>query len=107
MGDKADECVKVVVRVRPLSRKEKQDGHEANTKADPARGTIIVENPKGDDGEPPKSFTFDFVFGADTQQKGLYDKAAARTFYTCHPCVSASNATRLGTRFIALPFGGG
>ena len=76
MADKG-ECVKVVVRVRPLSRKEKQDGHEANTKADESRGTIIVENPKGDDGEPPKSFTFDFVFGADTQQKGLYDKAAA------------------------------
>ena len=77
MGDKADECVKVVVRVRPLSRKEKQDGHEANTKADPARGTIIVENPKGDEGEPPKSFTFDHVFGPDITQKGLYDKAAA------------------------------
>ena len=76
-GAKSDECVKVVVRVRPLSRKEKQDGHEANTKADESRGTIIVENPKGDDGEPPKSFTFDHVFGPDITQKGLYDKAAA------------------------------
>lgn len=25
---KADECVKVVVRIRPLSRKELQDGHK-------------------------------------------------------------------------------
>lgn len=26
---KSDECVKVVVRIRPLSRKELQDGHKA------------------------------------------------------------------------------
>ena len=44
----ADECVKVVVRVRPLSRKEQQDGHAATTVADEATGTITSSNPKAD-----------------------------------------------------------
>ena len=47
-GDDADfvpkkkegECVKVVVRVRPLSRKEIQDGHDEATKADEDSGRI-------------------------------------------------------------------
>ena len=35
---KEGECVKVVVRVRPLSRKEIQDGHDEATKADEDSG---------------------------------------------------------------------
>ena len=37
---KEGECVKVVVRVRPLSRKEIQDGHDEATKADEDSGRI-------------------------------------------------------------------
>ena len=72
-----DECVKVVVRIRPLSRKEKQDGHQANTTANEKNGQIVVENPKGDEGEPPKTFTFDHVFSDTCTQKQVYEKTAA------------------------------
>ena len=52
-----DESVKVVVRVRPLSRKEQQDGHLATTVADEDQGTITCNNPKSDIADPPKVFT--------------------------------------------------
>lgn len=71
------ESVKVVVRVRPLSRKENQDGHEAVTVADETRGTITCTNPKADEGDPPKSFTFDAVFGCNCTQRSIYDKCGA------------------------------
>lgn len=72
-----DESVKVVVRVRPLSRKEVQDGHEECTFADESKGVITVHNPKGDTGDPPKSFTFDAVFNPKTSQRQLYDVCSA------------------------------
>lgn len=72
-----DESVKVVVRVRPLSRKEIQDGHEACTVADESRGIVTVANPRGDEGDPPKTFTFDAVFDPDVTQRKLYDVCSA------------------------------
>ena len=43
---KEGECVKVVVRVRPLSKKEIQDGHAEATKADEDSGRITCQNPQ-------------------------------------------------------------
>lgn len=71
------ESVKVVVRVRPLSRKEQQDGHLATTVADEDQGTITCNNPKSDVADPPKVFTFDAVFATDCNQKSIYDKCGA------------------------------
>ena len=84
-GDDADfvpkkkegECVKVVVRVRPLSRKEIQDGHDEATKADEDSGRITCQNPKADADEPPKTFTFDAVFAPSITQRKLYDVCSA------------------------------
>jgi len=70
---KAEECVKVVVRIRPISSKEKQDGREVTVTANEGRGDIIVRNPKLDDREEPKTFTFDAVFGPNCTQKSVYD----------------------------------
>ena len=36
-----------------------------------------MRNPRADDREPPKSFTFDAVFGADAIQRNIYDICAA------------------------------
>jgi len=83
-GDsKKDEAVKVVVRVRPLSRKEIQDGHQAVAIADEERGMITVQNPKGDADDPPKSFTFDSVFGPNVTQRHIYDVCAANVVEGC------------------------
>ena len=72
-----DESVKVVVRVRPLSRKEQQDGHVATTSADESTGSITCASPKTDASDPPKYFTFDAVFAANCKQKSIYDKCGA------------------------------
>ena len=39
-------------------------------------GTITVKNPNGAPGEPPKSFTFDNVFGPNCQQVDVYNTVA-------------------------------
>ena len=72
-----DETVKVVVRVRPLSRKEIQDGHTACTFAEEESGVVRVQNPKADASDPAKSFTFDAVFSVDVSQRKLYETCSA------------------------------
>ena len=103
---KEGECVKVVVRVRPLSKKEIQDGHDEATQADEDAGAhrgvftpsprlvsrredgfgprqsdhagrITCRNPKADADEPPKTFTFDAVFAPTITQRKLYDVCSA------------------------------
>lgn len=67
--------VKVVVRCRPLNQKEKMMGHKQSVTVDEIRGTITVnklETPQ----EPPKTFTFDTVFGPDSKQLDVYNLTA-------------------------------
>uniref|UniRef100_A0A672GCR1 Kinesin-like protein n=1 Tax=Salarias fasciatus TaxID=181472 RepID=A0A672GCR1_SALFA len=67
--------VKVVVRCRPLNQKEKTMGHKQAVVVDEIRGTITVnklETPQ----EPPKTFTFDTVFGPDSKQLDVYNLTA-------------------------------
>lgn len=47
------------------------------TEAFPDRGLIVVKNPKANESEPPKNFTFDAVFSATVTQKQIYDTCAA------------------------------
>uniref|UniRef100_A0A4W5L7D5 Kinesin motor domain-containing protein n=1 Tax=Hucho hucho TaxID=62062 RepID=A0A4W5L7D5_9TELE len=56
--------VKVVVRCRPLNRKE-MDVH---------RGQVVLRNPRALPGEPRKTFTFDSVYDASSKQRDLYDE---------------------------------
>uniref|UniRef100_A0A8C5HDJ1 Kinesin-like protein n=1 Tax=Gouania willdenowi TaxID=441366 RepID=A0A8C5HDJ1_GOUWI len=67
--------VKVVVRCRPLNQKEKMMGHKHAVTVDEIRGTITVnklETPH----EPPKTFTFDTVFGPESKQLDVYNLTA-------------------------------
>lgn len=67
--------VKVVVRCRPLNQKETTMGHKQAVIVDEMRGTITVnklETPH----EPPKTFTFDTVFGPDSKQLDVYNLTA-------------------------------
>lgn len=43
----------------------------------PDRGLITVRNPKSNDREPPKNFTFDAVFAPSVTQKDIYNTCAA------------------------------
>jgi kinesin family protein 3/17 len=47
------------------------------------RGLITVANPKGDDDDPPKNFTFDAVFAAEVTQRHIYDVCAAELIDAC------------------------
>ena len=78
-----DECVKVVVRIRPISGDEERNGNLIATEAFPDRGLIVVKNPKASDSEGAKNFTFDAVFGPVVEQKHIYDTVAASVVEAC------------------------
>lgn len=67
--------VKVVVRCRPLNEKEKMMAHKQAVTVDEIRGTITV-NKLDITSEPPKTFTFDTVFGQDSKQLDVYNLTA-------------------------------
>lgn len=70
------ENVRVVVRVRPLSEKEKLSGYRQITTVDSVNATILIVNPQAAEHEPPKSFTFDIVFDTDSTQLDVYNETA-------------------------------
>ena len=74
-SDKSAECVKVVIRCRPLSQKEMSAGHEVVVKINNKTGEIWVSKPASD--EPPKQFTFDNAFDWNAKQEGIYSSCAA------------------------------
>ena len=90
LASKKSESVRVVVRVRPLSSKEKQDGREMVVKVDKKAGMILVKEPGSSD--PPKQFTFDNVYQPGCAQKEIYDETAA-------PIVDAAMEGYNGTIF--------
>jgi len=75
-ADKNVECVRVVMRCRPLSTTEKQDGREMIVNINPSRGEVIIRNPKADGGEQPKTFAFDKVYDWTAQQETIYQESA-------------------------------
>lgn len=67
------ECVRVVVRCRPMSAQEISGGFERIVQPACDRGEISLVNPKAS-GEPPKSFAFDAVYDWNSTQVELYDQ---------------------------------
>ncbi|KAM3576480.1 hypothetical protein VYU27_001644 [Nannochloropsis oceanica] len=76
-----EESVRVVIRVRPLNEKEKQDERIIVTQANESKGEIEVQNPaallSGRTGSESKKFSFDAVFGETSTQQQVYDMCAA------------------------------
>lgn len=66
------ENVKVAVRCRPMNDKENFDKRHAIISVDTDRGEILVRNPKSSEHEPPKPFTYDHSYGADSVQEQIY-----------------------------------
>ncbi|XP_052327639.1 kinesin-like protein KIF3C isoform X1 [Oncorhynchus keta] len=77
---KSSETVKVVVRCRPLNRKEAAGvtgtpgGRGGIVEMDVHRGQVVLRNPRALPGEPQKTFTFDSVYDASSRQRDLYDE---------------------------------
>ncbi|TPX38124.1 hypothetical protein SmJEL517_g00160 [Synchytrium microbalum] len=71
------EAVKVVVRVRPFSEKEKNAGHSNIVSIDHKDAVVRVVDPRpGGAAEPPKSFTFDSAFDSNCLQIDVYNITA-------------------------------
>ncbi|XP_006792792.1 kinesin-like protein KIF3C isoform X2 [Neolamprologus brichardi] len=74
--NKSSESVKVVVRCRPLSRKEESNGPAGGiVQMDLRLGQVILRNPRAPPSEPQKTFTFDAVYDANSKQRELYDES--------------------------------
>ncbi|CAK61968.1 unnamed protein product (macronuclear) [Paramecium tetraurelia] len=73
---KRKECVKVVVRARPLSSKEIEEGRKRIVDVDTSRKEINIQNIKGDNNEAQRTFVFDEVFDLNSQQEQVYNNTA-------------------------------
>ncbi|KAM6471784.1 kinesin-like protein KIF3A isoform 1-T1 [Liasis olivaceus] len=75
--DKPDNSdnVKVVVRCRPFNEREKAMCYKMAVSVDEMRGTITVHKTDSSN-EPPKTFTFDTVFGPESKQLDVYNLTA-------------------------------
>ena len=73
---KGGESIKVVIRCRPLNGREKEDGRLKIVDMDRQSGQVVLNNPKGDNSEPPKSFTFDSVMDENITQREVYELSA-------------------------------
>jgi Kinesin motor domain len=70
------ECVRVVVRARPFSEREKQDKRVCVVTCDSPGGRVEVHNPDGGANAHPKTFTFDAVYDEFSTQRAVYDETA-------------------------------
>ncbi|CAB1339708.1 unnamed protein product [Coregonus sp. 'balchen'] len=80
---KSSETVKVVIRCRPLNRKEEAaaagvtrtpGGEGGIVEMDVRLGQVVLRNPRAPPGEPRKTFTFDSVYDPSSKQRDLYDE---------------------------------
>jgi kinesin family protein 3/17 len=67
------ECIRVVIRCRPLSEKEMKDGREVVVKMIKNTGEVLIQKP-GD--EIPKVFTFDSVYDWNSSQEEIFEETA-------------------------------
>lgn len=70
-----NECVQVVVRCRPMNEKELLHGHENVIEVYPTRGVVEIFNPKEDDRNNGKMFTYDAVYDQTSSQQDVYDES--------------------------------
>ena len=76
MSMKNSECVKVVVRCRPMSSQEVKDDRKYAVQINTKLGEITVNNPKADAAELQKTFTFDLVYDWTSTQEQVYKETA-------------------------------
>ena len=69
------DAVQVVVRCRPMNKKEKEDSRTKIVKVVPEKGTVAIQDP-ANPGDDPKTFTFDACYDWDCKQRDVYDETA-------------------------------
>mgnify|MGYP002630466765 CR=1 FL=1 len=67
------ECIRVIIRCRPLSTQEQKDGREVAVSMNFKKGEVIINKP-GDD--IPKVFTFDSVYDWNSEQENVFTDTA-------------------------------
>ncbi|KAJ3343749.1 Kinesin-like protein kif3a [Gonapodya sp. JEL0774] len=74
----SSESVRVCVRCRPFSQRELADGHSNIASLDGNAASVTIRDPtaRTSDDMGKKTFTFDAVFGEDSQQMSVYNATA-------------------------------
>ena len=67
------ECIRVIIRCRPLSEQEMKDQREVAIKMNKKSGEVLVQKP-GED--IPKVFTFDSVYDWNSEQENIFTETA-------------------------------
>ena len=67
----SEETVKVLVRCRPLNAREKGLNCDVIVDMEPSVGQVSLRKPISED--PPKTFSFDGVYGMDSCTKQIYE----------------------------------
>ncbi|GFR15965.1 kinesin-like protein KIF3A [Trichonephila clavata] len=70
------ENIKVVVRCRPTNETEKVANYKNIVDVNQVEGSVTLCHPNASEYDPPKTFTFDHVFGIDSTQLDVYNLAA-------------------------------
>ena len=73
--DSSDECVRVMVRCRPMNSKEKDNGSKNVIEIDKTVNQVIIQGLEDIAGDQ-RAFTYDAVYGADSTQRQVYDEGA-------------------------------
>ncbi|KAM4016915.1 pleckstrin homology domain-containing family M member 2 [Anomaloglossus baeobatrachus] len=71
----ASECVKVVVRCRPMNNRERELKCQAVVSMDSSRGQCFIRRPEGAE-ETPKQFTFDGAYYVEHCTEQIYNEIA-------------------------------
>lgn len=71
---KNEDCVKVAIRCRPLSKKEKTEEKEEIVTVDDSRKEILLKDI--DESKKSVKFTYDFAFGQNSTQESIYNECA-------------------------------
>lgn len=70
----SSECVKVMVRVRPMNQKEKNEKSEICVEIDSQGQQVTITKPGEKDNQ--KTFGFDYCFGGNCKQESIYEESA-------------------------------
>jgi len=74
MSKSNTETVKVMVRIRPMNKKEIERGSYSVSKVDGKNNTVELKSP--DANVPLKNFAYDSVYDCDSLQSDVYNECA-------------------------------